>query len=144
MKRTPLKRGNSTLLGNKPLSTRQIKKSGLVLRSSKMKKSTKEARNIKEDYRATCQEISEERDAICEGCESALRPLSFSHLISRKERKDLIANKKNIHIHCMSFMGVEGCHDKYEKGDYSDLKDIEKIKEAIRELDPELYRRKFD
>lgn len=137
MKRTPLNKGNKGLKKGKGLSQRRSLK-------PKKKKSLKplsiSRKAIEEEYRKACKEISEDRGHWCQGCGSSSRPLSYSHLIPRSVRKDLIAVKKNIHIHCLEWDGIVGCHKKHETQMWDDMKDRDIIKESMIELDHEYYK----
>ncbi len=109
----------------------------------KKKKSYIKARSSKRDvveveYRAAQKEIKQDRPWECQGC-GGTQFLSFSHLVPRSRRRDLIANKLNIHIHCMSFGGNTGCHDKHDAGQWDQLRDGDEILSAIKALDPEYY-----
>jgi len=73
------------------------------------------------------------------GCGTADR-LSFSHLEPRSFSIVNEANKAMIHIHCMTFGGFEGCHDKYEQHRFSELKDGDEIMEALIEYAPDYLR----
>lgn len=109
-----------------------------TLKIKKLSNSTKQ-RIKNEKYTKIIREIADERGMVCQGCGTTER-LSFSHLIPRSRRPDLITNKKNIHIHCMDGDGVVGCHTKAEAGRYDELLDGELIKQSIKELDAEYYR----
>ena len=57
---------------------------------------------IKRDLNKVYKEIKEERGHYCTGCGRSDVPLSFSHLIPRSRRSDLITDKRNITFHCLS------------------------------------------
>ena len=97
--------------------------------------SAKKAKRNRE-YKKACEEIKEEREQECQGCGTAER-LSFSHLEPRSFSTVNEANKEMIHIHCMSFGEIEGCHDKYEDHRFSELNDEESIIEALLKYAPD-------
>jgi len=112
-----------------------------TLKIKKLSQSTKQ-RMKNEKYSKIIREIANERGMVCQGCGTTER-LSFSHLIPRSRRPDLVTNKLNIHIHCMDGDGIVGCHTKAERGMYDELLDGEQIKQTIKQLDPEYYRLKI-
>lgn len=70
---------------------------------------------INRKYREVKIEIEFDRDPICESCEVGGMFLTPSHLISRADSKrynciELIWDKRNIRIHCVS------CHQHWENG----------------------------
>lgn len=88
--------------------------------TSIIKKSEKQ-NNIDKKYTECINEIKQEREMKCESCGSYNKPLSFSHIISRKRckeinREDLIYDKRNIIIECYeaptSFPSA--CHNQWE------------------------------
>lgn len=85
------------------------------------------------------QEITQERDEICQGCGKKL-PLSFSHTISRKKRPDLQTHKENIELEC--FGSSTSCHDIWEHLKYPQvlsLLNFERKLLYIQKADSDLY-----
>jgi hypothetical protein len=122
-----------------------LKSSGLKISSFKQKASksgglklSKKKEGVNRQYKLVCTKISEERGMVCQGCGTSDR-LSFSHLIPRSRRPDLITIALNIHIHCMDGDGIKGCHEKCEAGRYDELQDGEDIKRALVRLDSEYF-----
>lgn len=107
---------------------------------NKLGLSSKKAKQNK-TYNQVCHEILQERGQKCQGCNTNKR-LSFSHLIPRSRRPDLITNKDNIHIHCMDGDGIEGCHQKCESGKFDELLDGQQIIETIKKIDKQYYQLK--
>jgi 5-methylcytosine-specific restriction endonuclease McrA len=93
---------------------------------------------IKRDLNKVYKEIKEERGHYCTGCGRSDVPLSFSHLIPRSRRSDLITDKRNITFHCLS-LNRKGCHDMWESRDRIKLLDYHKNMEYILEVDTEYY-----
>lgn len=118
------------------------KKQSLKSVVKSIKQSSKKGEVIEREYKKVKIEIWSEREHLCESCRGS-QYLSFSHLIPRSRRKDLIAKKKNIKIHCMTFGDNIGCHDKYEAGDIGNFIDREEILEIVKELDYEFFQLKF-
>ena len=94
---------------------------------------------IKRDLNKVYKEIKEERGHYCTGCGRSDVPLSFSHLIPRSRRSDLITDKRNITFHCLSIGERRGCHEIWEGVNRHKLLDYMKNMETILELDPEYY-----
>ena len=112
----------------KGLQTRSAIKAG----KGGLKRFTKKRQKIEVDYKKVQEEIWNERPHICDECGRPDR-LSFSHLISRNKRTDLIAEKRNIVLHCMTFDGDVGCHERWEAGDET-MKTFEKLTAIVKEL----------
>ena len=93
---------------------------------------------IKRDLNKVYKEIKEERGHYCTGCGRSDVPLSFSHLIPRSRRSDLITDKRNITFHCLS-LNRKGCHDMWESRDRIKLLDYHKNMDYILEVDTEYY-----
>lgn len=74
---------------------------------------------------------------VCEECGESQR-LSFSHLVPRSRRSDLIAEERNVVIHCIDGDDVEGCHSRWERKDIT-MKTYSKNMEIIKELDKQYY-----
>ena len=106
--------------------------SRFVKKNKGMKHFSKKRSGIEDDYRQAQKEIWMYREACCDECGRTDR-LSFSHLIARSKRPDLIAEKKNIVLHCMSFDGDTGCHERWEAGDKT-MKTFEKLTNIVKEL----------
>ncbi len=100
------------------------------------KKRAKIERQLKKIYN----EILLENNT-CTGCgmNGNIVPLSFSHIIPRSRRQDLIADKNNITLHCMTYNGRKGCHEMWESRDRDKLLDYFKNLEYIKKVDMEYY-----
>src|SRR5689334_10424914 len=84
-------------------------------------------------------EIDLDRDRVCEGCGLNL-PLSHSHLLSQQDRPDLVADKRNIRLHC--FGNYKSCHDTWERGKPVELVrmlDFKENLEYIKQVDQDRY-----
>jgi len=103
-----------------------------------MKKISTKQRKIKKDLAVIYEQIAEETGRYCKGCGRSDVPLSFSHLIPRSRRSDLITDKNNITLHCLS-LERKGCHDIWESKDRVKLLDYHKNMEYILEVDTEYY-----
>lgn len=101
---------------------------------------SKKRQKTENNYHKVIKEILEKRGAFCESCGNS-EFLSFSHLIPRSRRADLIDNKENIRIHCMVGKdGKKGCHEIWESGsleEKSKMKDWDKNVSILRKLDGE-------
>lgn len=93
-------------------------------------------------YKEACQQILDQRGDQCQGCGTHQR-LSFSHLVPRSRRPDLIDNPLNIHIHCMDGDGIVGCHTLYEAGRWTNLNDHDTIIQSLQQLDYQYYQLKI-
>ena len=109
-----------------------------------MRKFSKKRAAIERRYRKTLEEIKEERDPICTGCNNAKGlPLSFSHTIPRSRREDLIAEKENIEVECISMGKKVGCHQIWEyeiMENKSKLLNFDRKMDYIKRTDPEYYK----
>lgn len=100
-----------------------------------VKKVSEKQKNVLLELKKVYQEIAEEREHICTGCESK-NNLTHSHKIPRSRRKDLETDKKNITYHCFT------CHQIYEHGSYKErqkLLDFEETMEYIKTVDLTYY-----
>lgn len=107
-----------------------------------MKKFSNKRAAIERQYRKVCEEIDHEREPVCEGCGRGDRSLSHSHILSKYDRRDLIADKRNIRLHCFYVTG--NCHDKWEKGDPKEIVQMNDFIDNliyIREKDQGEYRK---
>lgn len=141
MKRTSLKPGKGLSQGNKSLVKRSSLKSKKNIKNTSDKKRWRDERK-KETYK----KIDSSREHKCEGCGSWNRPLSHSHLISVGHNNVFEASEWNIRIHCMSFDGIKGCHEKWEDGLYQEITrmlDFEENMDILQQLDVEYYRKKY-
>ena len=137
MKRTPLNRGN-----------KQLKRSGSLKRGSSLKRSRikpKSANQIQVDdeYARYRKKVAAIKGMVCWGCGATenQKPLTFSHLIARSSRPDLITHVPNIHIHCTDWMGEVGCHEKHESQQWGGMLDGDLIQKKMKEMDMEYYLR---
>ena len=141
MKRTPLKQGKGLSQGNKTLGGGNALKSHKKLGNASNKRKVRDGRK-KETYKA----IDASREHRCEGCGSWNRPLSHAHLVPVGHNSMLEASERNIRIHCISFDGIKGCHEKWEDGVFGEvdrMDDFDENMEIIRQLDVEYFRRKY-
>lgn len=137
MKRTALKPGKGLSQGNKPLKGGNVIKSHKKINNSSSKKRVRDE-NKKSVYR----KIDSEREHRCEGCGSTTRPLSHSHLISVASGVRFEANIDNIRLHCLSFDGVKGCHEKWEDsvlGEIDKMLDFKENMEIVASLSKTHY-----
>ena len=107
--------------------------------STKMKRISDKQKKINKRLRKVYDELAIERGRYCCGCGRSDVPLSYSHLIPRSRRSDLITDKRNITFHCLSMGGRKGCHDIWESRDRIKLLDYHKNIEYILEVDTEYY-----
>ncbi len=104
-----------------------------------MKKISNKQKKIKKELSKVYTEILNERGHYCCGCGQSNIPLSFSHIIPRSRRSDLICNKDNITLHCLT-LDKKGCHEMWEsRSERSKLLDYHKNMEYILEVDTEYY-----
>ncbi len=106
-----------------------------------MKNVSNKQKTINKKLKKVYEEISMERGHYCTGCGRSTIdvPLSFSHLIPRSRRKDLITDKRNITFHCLSMGERRGCHEIWEGVNRHKLLDYHKNMEYILEVDTEYY-----
>lgn len=95
-------------------------------------------------YKDTILLIDQERDAKCESCKRNDKPLSHSHIISRKRAKELgktelIWDDMNILLEC--YGNRKSCHETTEKGLLfcKEHYTFELKKEMIKEYDKEAF-----
>lgn len=113
-------------------------KSRIKTKFTAIKQASKRKHRENAAYKEVCFEIMEERGSVCQGCGTVQR-LSFSHLEPRSYSNRNVTNKEMIHIHCMTFGEVEGCHNKYEEHRFSELNDCEEIVEKLQKHAPDYY-----
>jgi len=151
LKRTQLNRGNSTLkrtplgVGGYGVGLKGVgfsNKQGFKTSSknSKLKRFSGKRADIEKEYKKACKRVMLRDGGRCRGCGTTQR-LSYSHLIPRSYREDLIADDINIHLHCMNGIDIKGCHDKHDDQEWGDMLDGEVIIETMKELDPEFFHR---
>lgn len=116
-----------------------LQKVGLKRSTKPIKRFSAKREAVEKEYREVQQEIAHTRSQRCAGCHKTGRPLSYSHLIPRSLRSDLIACKENIAIHCLEWDGIMGCHEKWENGLWEGMKDLEENLKAVKELDINYY-----
>ena len=90
----------------------------------------------------TYAKIDSTRDPVCEGCDRGDVILSHSHILSQAKRPDLAAEIDNIRLHC--FGNHYGCHEIWERGEPSELIQMNDFKENlayIELMDKEEYRK---
>lgn len=78
----------------------------------------------------------------CSGCgkHGNAVPLSFSHIIPRSRRSDLVTDRRNITLHCLSIGERTGCHTLWESAkDRHKLLDYFSNLAYIKEVDQEYY-----
>lgn len=102
---------------------------------------SKKQDKIKRQLNKIYHEILLERNS-CSGCgkHGLVVPLSFSHIIPRSRRRDLVTDRKNITLHCLTYNGRRGCHDMWESAkDRHKLLDYFSNLAYIKEVDEEYY-----
>lgn len=84
--------------------------------------------------------IDASREKCCEGCGRGDVPLSHSHLLSKYDRLDLVADENNIRLHC--FGNYHACHETWERGvpsEVIEMLDFEENLEYIKATDKQAY-----
>jgi 5-methylcytosine-specific restriction endonuclease McrA len=101
---------------------------------------SKKQEKIKRELKKIYHEILLEKN-YCSGCgkHGSSVPLSFSHIIPRSRRSDLITDRNNITLHCLSIGERKGCHEIWESRERNKLKDYFKNIYYIRKVDLEYY-----
>lgn len=131
---------NQVRLNAQKTETRPLKAKRFVKKTMKTLKPLSSKRSsIEVRYQRVQKEILNERDNRCDECGTTQR-LSFSHLISRSRRPDLIDCKENIVLHCMTYGDDKGCHERWEAGDKT-MKTWGKNLEIVKKLDEKEYKR---
>lgn len=98
-----------------------------------MKKMTAKRARMERQYRKIQREIAEERDRCCEGCGRTDCRITFSHRLPRSRRLDLLCDKNNIDLMCLT------CHEFVEAGKFHLLANGEEIMKYLKATDPEYY-----
>lgn len=101
---------------------------------------SKKQNKIKRQLNKIYSEILLERNT-CSGCgqHGNAVPLSFSHIIPRSRRGDLVTDRRNITLHCLSIGERKGCHEIWESRDKDKLLDYFSNLAYIKEVDQEYY-----
>ena len=101
---------------------------------------SKKQDKIKRQLNKIYHEILLERNS-CSGCgkHGNAVPLSFSHIIPRSRRGDLVTDRKNITLHCLSIGERKGCHEIWESRERHKLLDYFSNLAYIKEVDLEYY-----
>ena len=101
---------------------------------------SKKQEKIKRELRKIYHEILLEKNS-CSGCgmNGNAVPLSFSHIIPRSRRSDLVTDRRNITLHCLSFGERTGCHTIWESINKDTLLDYFYNLAYIKEVDEEYY-----
>ena len=101
---------------------------------------SKKQDKIKRQLNKIYNEILLERNS-CSGCgkHGNAVPLSFSHIIPRSRRGDLVTDRKNITLHCLSIGERKGCHEIWESRERYKLLDYFSNLAYIKEVDLEYY-----
>ena len=101
---------------------------------------SKKQDKIKRQLNKIYHEILLERNT-CSGCgqHGNAVPLSFSHIIPRSRRRDLVTDRRNITLHCLSIGERKGCHEIWESRDRDKLLDYFSNLAYIKEVDKEYY-----
>jgi|TARA_R100001230_G_C5666535_1_gene171170 5-methylcytosine-specific restriction endonuclease McrA len=102
---------------------------------------SKKQDKIKRELNKIYKEILLENNT-CTGCgqNGYAVPLSFSHIIPRSRRRDLITDKRNITLHCLSMGERKGCHEIWETNkERHTLLDYFTNLAYIKEVDEEYY-----
>lgn len=115
------------------------KKETLSSVKSSMNSISKKKSKQNQEYHKVCVQIMEERGPRCQSC-GTTSYLSFSHLVPRSRREDLITEKLNIRIQCTCRVDSSvGCHQRYEQGLIDDFLDKDEIVRDVKKLDVEFY-----
>ena len=102
---------------------------------------SKKQEKIKRELRKIYHEILLDKNC-CAGCgkHGNAVPLSFSHIIPRSRRGDLVTDRRNITLHCLSMGERVGCHTLWESAkDRDKLLDYFHNLAYIKEVDLEYY-----
>ena len=101
---------------------------------------SKKQDKIKRQLNKIYHEILLERNT-CSGCgkHGNTVPLSFSHIIPRSRRGDLVTDRRNITLHCLSMGERKGCHEIWESIERHKLLDYFTNLAYIKEVDQEYY-----
>ena len=101
---------------------------------------SKKQDKIKRQLNKIYHEILLERNT-CSGCgkHGNAVPLSFSHIIPRSRRGDLVTDRRNITLHCLSMGERVGCHTLWESKERDKLLDYFSNLAYIKEVDKEYY-----
>jgi len=101
---------------------------------------SKKQEKIKRELRKIYHDILLERNC-CAGCgqHGNAVPLSFSHIIPRSRRGDLVTDRRNITLHCLSMGERKGCHEMWEGIERDKLLDYFHNLAYIKEVDLEYY-----
>tara|TARA_R100001224_G_scaffold111682_2_gene92276 strand:+ start:685 stop:1017 length:333 start_codon:yes stop_codon:yes gene_type:complete len=101
---------------------------------------SKKQNKIKRQLNKIYHEILLERNT-CSGCgkHGNAVPLSFSHIIPRSRRGDLVTDRNNITLHCLSIGERKGCHEIWESRERYKLLDYFTNLAYIKEVDKEYY-----
>ncbi len=101
---------------------------------------SKKQDKIKRQLNKIYHEILLERNT-CSGCgkHGYAVPLSFSHIIPRSRRGDLVTDRRNITLHCLSMGERTGCHEIWESIERHKLLDYFTNLAYIKEVDQEYY-----
>jgi 5-methylcytosine-specific restriction endonuclease McrA len=101
---------------------------------------SKKQDKIKRQLNKIYHQILLERNS-CSGCgkHGNAVPLSFSHIIPRSRRGDLVTDRKNITLHCLSIGERKGCHEIWESRERYKLLDYFSNLAYIKEVDLEYY-----
>lgn len=134
MKKNRLEKAKSKSNINTPLKAKVSIKTSKPIKSVSSKQS-----KVNSELQNTYNEIKQTREPICQGC-GLKKPLSFSHTISRKKRKDLQTDIDNIELEC--FGDSTSCHDIWEHlkvPEVFNLLNFDRKMLYIKQKDPELY-----
>ena len=101
------------LHSEEPKKNYKIKQSKIKIKPNKKKK----------EYSILVEELTQERDQVCEGCGSACKPLSTAHILSRKQFSQYYLNKDNLIFLC--FGSTDSCHEKWDSGNIDKMKSLD-------------------
>ena len=108
-----------------------------------MRKISRKQAQVNTALNKVYKELRDTLPPYCSGCGRSDVLLSFSHLIPRSRRSDLITEKRNITYHCIGGGATarKGCHQLWEGGikDKQKLLDYHSNLEYILEVDTEYY-----
>lgn len=141
MKRTRLKSGKGLNKGFGTLSSKKALKSHKNMQYASNKKKERDKEKV-----SVYKKIDSTRKPECEGCGCSSRPLSHSHLVPVGYDSSLEAEERNIRLHCLSYDGDKGCHEKWEdgiQGEIDQLFDFEENMQIVKTLNFGYFKIKY-
>lgn len=127
-------------------------KTPIKIKKTRINNKSQKGKEINDAYIEIIKEIDQEREMVCDGCgrhQGGEIRLSHSHIISRQEchnigKPELIYDKRNIQLHCMTFGNHKGCHEIWEGPQKHLLLDFDQNMKFIKSIDQTLYRQKLN